>query len=71
MSDPKTTLIAYTSAGSAVIFGFTANEFAALMGLAFAFGTFVINWYYKRQHLKIIAESLRREPFPKISGDEL
>lgn len=54
MSDPKTTVASYLSAGGAVIFGFTANEFAALVGAVCAIATFAVNWYFKYRQLKII-----------------
>lgn len=68
MSDPKTSVISYASAGSAVLFGLTANELAAYIGAACAVATFAVNWYYKRQHLKII-EARVNAPFPTISEE--
>lgn len=43
------TAASYTSSGGLLIFGVAANEFAALAGLALAFGTFCINWYYRHK----------------------
>ena len=43
------TVASYTSSGGLLIFGVTTNEFAALAGLALAFGTFCINWYYRHR----------------------
>lgn len=67
MSDPKTSATAYLSSGAAVIFGLSANELAAYIGAACAVATFVVNWYYKRQHLKLIS----RMPFPSLQKDEI
>lgn len=71
MSDPRTSVASYAASGSLVIFGMTANDFAVLVGLVFAFGTFLINWYYKYQHLKLISEKLKDMPVPKIHEDEV
>lgn len=68
MSDAKTSVISYASAGGAVVFGLTANELAAYIGAVCAVATFVVNWYYKRQHLKII-EARVNAPFPSISEE--
>ena len=49
----------YTASGSAVIFGLSANEFAAIAGVCIALLTFGLNWYYKHQQLKVICERLK------------
>lgn len=67
MSDPKTSVASYAASAGAVVFGLTANEIAAYVGMACAVATFVVNWYYKRQHLKIIES--RSVPFPNISEE--
>lgn len=51
-----TTAATYTASGSAVIFGLSANEFAAVSGVCVALLTFALNWYYKHQHLKLARE---------------
>lgn len=48
-----TTAVTYAASGSAVIFGLSANEFAAVAGVCIALLTFALNWYYKRQHLAL------------------
>lgn len=69
MSDPKTTVLAYTASGSAVLFGgLTVNEWVAIVGGVCAIATFVVNWYYKRKHYKL-AESQFRKPFPVLMED--
>ena len=54
-----TTAATYTASGSAVIFGLSANEFAAIAGVCIALLTFGLNWYYKHQQLKVICERLK------------
>lgn len=48
------TAATYAASGSAVIFGMTANEFAAFSGACIALLTFGLNWYYKHQQLKLM-----------------
>ena len=57
-----TTAATYTASGSAVLFGFSANEFAAIAGVCIALLTFVLNWYYKHQQIKLICERLKNNP---------
>ena len=57
-----TTAATYTASGSAVIFGLSANEFAAVSGVCVALLTFALNWYYKHQHLKLARERLELNP---------
>lgn len=47
------TAATYTGAGTAVIFGLTANEFAALGGLFIALIGLLVNIWFKHQHLQI------------------
>lgn len=54
-----TSAVTYTASGSAVIFGLTANEFAAISGACIALLTFGLNWYYKHQQLKLMYERLK------------
>ena len=54
-----TTAATYTASGSAVIFGLSANEFAAIAGVCIALLTFGLNWYYKHQQIKLICEKLK------------
>ena len=71
MSDPKTSIASYTASGSLVLFGMTANDFAVMVGLLFAFLTFCINWYYKHKHLKLIEEKVNVMPFPELNKEEV
>lgn len=63
MVDKVTTAVTYTAAGGTVILGFTANEFAALGGLAIAVVAFITNTaltlWFKHQHLKLARERTR------------
>ena len=43
----------YGGSGVAVIFGLTANEFAAVSGVVIALIGLFVNIYFKHQHLKI------------------
>lgn len=47
------TTATYGGSATAVIFGFSANEFAALGGLLIAFVGLIVATWYKHQHLKI------------------
>lgn len=53
----------YVGSGSAMYFGYTANEIAAFGGLIVAILGLIIsqcmNWYFKAQHLKL-ARKLHR-----------
>ena len=52
-ADKVATTTAYMASGSAIIFGLSANEFAAVTGAAVAILTFVANIWFKYQHLKL------------------
>lgn len=56
-----TTAATYTASGSAIIFGLSAHEFAAISGVCIALLTFALNWYYKQQHLKLARDRMERE----------
>lgn len=47
------TTATYTGSASAVIFGLSANEFAAVAGVLIALAGLVVNIWFKAQHLKI------------------
>lgn len=47
----------YGGSGSAVFFGLTANEFAAVGGIVVAVFGLLLNWWYKHQHLKLAKET--------------
>ena len=50
----KTASVAtYGGAGSAVLFGLSANEFGALCGVVIGLIGLIANIYFKHQHLKI------------------
>ena len=54
MSAEKSTVAAYSASGSLTVFGVLMNDLALLVGMFFALMTFVLNWYYKYQELKVI-----------------
>lgn len=55
------TSAAYGGAASAILFGLTANELAALGGLAIGAIGMIVNIWFKHQHLKLERERLARE----------
>lgn len=57
------TAATYTGAGSAVFFGLTANEFAAIGGLAIALIGLLVNIWFKHQHLQLAKKR-------GVAGDE-
>ena len=65
------TAATYTASGSAVIFGLSANEFAAVSGACVALLTFALNWYYKYQQLKLITERLKNNYLTQKDFNEL
>ena len=66
-----TSAATYTASGSAVIFGLTANEFAAISGVCIALLTFALNWYYKHQQLKLMYERLKNNQPTQKDFNEL
>lgn len=62
-----TTAVTYTASGTAIIFGLSAHEFAAISGVCIALLTFALNWYYKQQHLKLARERAENNP---AAGDD-
>lgn len=52
------TAATYAGASSAVFFGLTANEFAALGGLVIALVGLMVNIWFKHQHLQIAKKSV-------------
>lgn len=51
----------YGGSGAAVVFGLTANEFAAFGGLAIALIGLFVNIYFKHQHLKLAREKAKSD----------
>lgn len=49
----------YGGSASAVFFGLTANEFAALGGLCVAIIGLLVNIWFKFEHLKIAKQALK------------
>jgi uncharacterized membrane protein len=55
------TTATYGGSATAIIFGLSANEFAALGGLLIGIVGLVITTWYKHQHLKIARESSKAD----------
>jgi uncharacterized membrane protein len=55
------TTATYGGSATAIIFGLTANEFAALGGLFIGVVGLIITTWYKHQHLKIAKESFKAD----------
>lgn len=53
------TVATYGGSATAVFFGLTANEFAALGGLCVAIVGLLANIWFKYQHLQIAKQSLK------------
>ncbi len=53
MDDKISTTAAYTASGTAAVLGMSMNEAAAAVGIACAIGTFLVNFWFKYQHLKL------------------
>jgi uncharacterized membrane protein len=51
----------YGGSSAAVIFGLTANEFAAVSGVVIALCGLLVNIYFKHQHLKIARASAKAD----------
>lgn len=49
----------YGGSSAAVIFGLTANEFAAISGVVIALCGLFVNIYFKHQHLKIAQKNAK------------
>jgi len=49
----------YGGSSAAVIFGLTANEFAAISGVVIAICGLLVNIYFKHQHLKIAQKNAK------------
>ena len=67
-----TSKVTYGAAGSALLFGLTANELAAVSGIVVAALALIINtatsWYFKSQHLKLARDTARQEVAAIIGG---
>ena len=55
----------YGGSSAAVIFGLTANEFAAISGVVIAVIGLLVNIYFKHQHLKIALASAKADESEK------
>lgn len=55
------TAATYGGSGVAILFGLTANEFAAISGVVIALVGLLVNIYFKHQHLKLARESAKAD----------
>lgn len=68
MTDKLATGITYSSAASAVLFGLTANELAALLATAVAIASFCVNWYYKHRYFRLAEATTNSNVPPTCRG---
>lgn len=61
ISERAATAATYGGSASAVFFGLNAAEFAAIAGVAIAFAGFLVNVWFKHQHLKLAREQLEAQ----------
>lgn len=59
------TAATYGGSSAAIIFGLTANEFAAISGVVIALVGLLVNIYFKQQHLKIARASAKADESEK------
>lgn len=52
----------YLASGGALFFGLTANELAALVATSVAVLTFIVNFWFKWQHLQIVKKAAASKP---------
>lgn len=52
----------YGGAGSAVVFGLSANELAAFIGAAVAILGLIVQIYFKHRHLKVVEAAAKTRP---------
>jgi len=55
------TTVSYASSLGTVLFSLNVNELVAVGGLVLAFLTFLLNWWYKQQHLRLAATKSRKD----------
>ena len=56
MIEKAATVAQYAGAGSAVLFGLTANEIGVLVGCLVGICGLLLNWYYKHMHYRLAKE---------------
>jgi len=61
LSTKAASVATYGGSSVAVIFGLTANEFAAVSGVVIALCGLLVNIYFKHQHLKIARASAKAD----------
>lgn len=61
MIGKATTPASYATSAMLTIFGLNVNEWLALTGIILGIGTFIVNWYYKREHLKLYSRKMKQD----------
>ena len=61
VADAMTNTSYATSAGVALVGGFSANEIAAIAGIFLAAATFVVNWVYRHKVFKLEVARLKKD----------
>lgn len=61
MNDIKATIAAYSTGIGTAVLGWVFSNPAGAIGAICALGTFLVNWYYKSQHLKLAQAAAERE----------
>ncbi|MDG6896597.1 hypothetical protein A6A19_00950 [Actinobacillus delphinicola] len=57
----KHDLYAYWGACASILSGLTLSDWAAVFGILFGFGTFLVNAWYKHQEYKLLKEKYEKE----------
>lgn len=52
---------AYVASGTTTAVGLTINDMVAIGGLLVGLATFLVNWYYRHQHLQLAKEQQGQE----------
>jgi hypothetical protein len=65
-----TTGLSYSAAAANIVFGLTINEISILVGIFLAMATFLINWYYKHQGMKLKEKLLEHHINEALSEDD-
>jgi hypothetical protein len=62
ITEKASSIATYTGGGSAVLFGLSANEFAAVIGAVVAVLGLLVNMWFRWQHLRIVKQAAAERP---------
>lgn len=63
MNRDLSTNTAYGASAFATLAGYSVNEVVAIIGVVLAFGTFIVNWYYRHKMFQLAAtKGMRNGP---------